>query len=73
MQHKIKAMSSEAKSSAGIIGALPVFVTSAIYVTSPDYISLLFTTSAGNIILAASGLWMLIGILVMRKMINFDF
>ena len=73
MQHKIKAMSSEAKASAGIIGALPVFVTGAIYVTSPDYISLLFTTSAGNIILAVAGLWMLIGILVMRKMINFDF
>ncbi|HUF45336.1 MAG TPA: type II secretion system F family protein, partial [Aestuariivirgaceae bacterium] len=73
MQHKIKAMSSEAKASAGIIGALPVFVTGAIYVTSPDYISLLFTTSPGNIILAVAGFWMLIGILVMRKMINFDF
>ena len=73
MEAKIKAMSSEAKSSAGIIGALPVFVTGAIYVTTPDYIALLFTTSAGNIILAVAGFWMLIGILVMRKMINFDF
>lgn len=73
MQAKIKAMSSEAKSSAGIIGALPVFVTGAIYVTTPDYIGLLFTTTSGNIILAVSGFWMLMGILVMRKMINFDF
>ena len=73
MEAKIKAMSSEAKSSAGIIGALPVFVTGAIYVTTPDYIALLFTTGAGNVILAISGFWMLMGILVMRKMINFDF
>ncbi len=73
MQMKIKAMSSEAKSSAAIIGILPVFVTGAIYLTTPDYIALLFTTGAGNIILAISGFWMLMGILVMRKMINFDF
>ena len=73
MRAKIKAVSQEAKASAGIIGALPVFVTAAIWVTSPDYISLLFTTTAGNFILAGAGFWMLIGILVMRKMINFDF
>lgn len=73
MQAKIKAMSQEAKASAGIIGILPVFVTGAIYLTTPDYIALLFTTSAGNMILAISGFWMLMGILVMRKMINFDF
>jgi tight adherence protein B len=73
MRAKIQAMSQEAKASAGIIGILPVFVTGAIYLTSPAYISLLFTTAAGNIILAVAGFWMLIGILVMRKMINFDF
>ena len=73
MKDKIKSMSSEAKASAYIIGALPFFVTGAVYLTSPDYISLLFTTLAGNVILAVSGFWMLIGILSMRKMINFDF
>lgn len=73
MKAKIKAVSSEAKASAGIIGSLPVVVATLIYLTSPDYISLLFTTSTGNITLVASGFWMLIGCLVMRKMINFDF
>lgn len=73
MQAKIKAMSSEAKASAGIIGAMPVVVATLIYLTSPDYISLLFTTLAGNVVLVVAGLWMLIGILVMRKMVNFDF
>ena len=73
MQSKIKAMSSEAKASGGIIGALPIVVGGILYFTAPDYIGLLFTTLPGNIVLTASGLWMSFGIFVMRKMINFDF
>jgi tight adherence protein B len=73
MKNKIQAMSSEAKASAGIIGALPFFVTGILALTSPEYIALLFTELAGNVILVISGIWMLIGILVMRKMISFDF
>ncbi|MCA8905615.1 MAG: type II secretion system F family protein [Hyphomonas sp.] len=73
MQGKIKAMSMEAKSSAMIIGALPIIVMGLVYLTSPDYIMLLFTEPLGNIILAASAIWMLMGVLVMRRMINFDF
>lgn len=73
MRSKIKAVSSEAKASAGIIGSLPVIVASGVYLTSPDYISLLFTTVIGNVVLAIAALWMIIGILIMRKMINFDF
>jgi tight adherence protein B len=44
-----------------------------VYFTTPDYISLLFSEKLGNMLLMASGFWMLIGILVMRKMINFDY
>jgi tight adherence protein B len=73
MQAKIKSMSSEANASAAIIGSLPAVVTVMLYLTSPDYIALLFTTLIGQLVLAACGLWMGIGILVMRKMINFDF
>ncbi|WP_050577461.1 type II secretion system F family protein [Sinorhizobium arboris] len=73
MKAKIKAMSAEAKSSAGIIGALPFFVAGAVYLTSPDYMTLLFTTLTGKLVLAGCGLWMSVGIFVMRKMINFDF
>jgi tight adherence protein B len=73
MKAKIKAMSSEAKASAGIIGSMPFAVTIIVYLSTPEYISLLFTTLTGNLVLAASGIWMLMGILVMRKMINFDF
>ncbi len=73
MRAKIQAMSQEAKASAGIIGSLPPGVMALIYLTTPDYISLLFTTTAGNIIIVGSLMWMGIGILVMRKMVNFNF
>ena len=55
MAGKIKAMSSEAKASAGIIGSLPVVVTCFLYLSSPDYISLLFTTFVGKMVLAGCG------------------
>ena len=73
MKAKIQAMSQEAKASAGIIGALPIAVMTLVYLTSPQYISLLFTTSIGNMMLAASAVWMATGVMVMKKMINFDF
>lgn len=73
MRAKIKAMSAEAKASGGIIGSLPPIVASLLYLTSPDYVALLFTTTLGNVVLVASGCWMLIGVLIMHKMINFDF
>ena len=73
MKAKIKAMSMEAKASATIIGALPVCVGLLVYLTSPDYIQLLWTTQLGRIMIAACVVWMSIGVFVMKKMINFDF
>ncbi|QGM98518.1 type II secretion system F family protein [Methylocystis parvus] len=72
MKGKVKAMSSEAKSSAGIIGSLPFLVGGAVYLTTPSYMMILFTTNIGKIIIACGLLWMAIGIFIMRKMINFD-
>jgi len=73
MKGKIKAMSTEAKASAIIIGSLPIAVMSIVYITSPDYITLLWTERLGQMMLAGSAVWMTIGVLVMKKMINFDF
>lgn len=73
MKGKIKAMSQEAKASAGIIGALPVAVMIMVYITSPNYISLLWTEPLGRVMLAGSAVWMFSGVMVMKKMINFDF
>jgi tight adherence protein B len=73
MKAKIQAMSQEAKASAGIIGALPIAVMILVYISSPNYISLLWTEPLGRLMLAASAVWMTMGVLVMKKMINFDF
>ena len=71
MKQKIKAMSSEAKASAAIIGSLPPGVMGIVYLTTPGYISLLFTEHLGNLMLLGCAIWMGTGIAVMRKMINF--
>jgi tight adherence protein B len=73
MAEKIQAMSMEAKASAAIIGALPPIVMILVYLTTPDYISLLWTHPTGQLMLVGCVIWMSIGILVMKKMINFDF
>lgn len=72
MKAKVQALSMEAKASAVIIGALPFIVAFLVYLSSPNYIMPLFTTSTGHLILIVSGAWMSIGILVMRKMMNFE-
>jgi tight adherence protein B len=73
MKAKIKAMSMEAKASAGIIGSMPPAIMGIVYITNPSYIELLWTTPPGRLMLAASAIWMTIGVMVMKKMINFDF
>jgi tight adherence protein B len=73
MAEKIQAMSMEAKASAGIIGALPPIVMLLVYLTTPAYISLLWTHPTGQLMLVGCAIWMSIGVLVMKKMINFDF
>jgi len=73
MKAKIQAMSMEAKASAMIIGSLPICVGFLVYLTSPDYIQLLWTADLGRIMMACCAVWMSIGIFVMKQMINFDF
>jgi len=73
MKAKIQAMSMEAKASGTIIGVLPLAVMMLVYITSPAYIEVLWTDPFGRVMLAGCAVWMSIGVLVMRKMINFDF
>ena len=55
-----------------LIGALPFIVAFLVYLSSPNYIMPLFTTSSGHMIIGFSLVWMSIGIFVMRKMMNFE-
>jgi tight adherence protein B len=73
MQMKVKALSAEAKASAMILAALPPGVMFMVNASSPEYISPLFDTRTGNLFILIGLSWMTIGILVMRKMINFKF
>lgn len=73
MGEKIKALSSEAVASAGIIGSLPPAVMIIVFVTTPAYMGLMFTDPRGNIMLMGAVFWMAIGVFVMKKMINFKF
>jgi tight adherence protein B len=73
MKAKIQAMSMEAKASASIIGCLPIVVGTLVYLTSPDYIELLWKNDLGRVMLAGCAVWMGIGVFVMKQMINFDF
>jgi tight adherence protein B len=71
LKRKVHALSAEAKASAAIIGALPVIVSVGLYFLNPDYISLLFTTPKGKIMVSIAIGWMMVGVFVMRQMINF--
>lgn len=72
MKAKINAISQEAKSSAAIIGALPFVIMGMLTVLNPEYLNPMFYTDMGNMLLLGSGTWMGIGVLVIRKMINFE-
>jgi tight adherence protein B len=67
---RIRAISAEAKSSAMIIGAMPFVLGIVLHFASPNYIALLFTHPMGRTVLWACGAWMLIGMFVMRRMID---
>lgn len=69
---KIKAMSSEARASAIIIGALPFIMFFIIGLQSPDYVSVLFTDVRGNIMLGIGLFWLCMGFGAMAKMVRFE-
>jgi tight adherence protein B len=72
MADKVRALSSEAKSSASIIGSLPFLMTALLYLVSPEYIIPLFTDNLGQILIACGLAWMSCGVFIMKQMINFE-
>lgn len=69
---KIKAMSSEARASAMIVGSLPFVMSVLIYVINPDYILQLFTDPRGWLLLGAGLTSMTLGLGVMARMVRFE-
>ncbi len=72
MQLKVKAMSSEAKASALIIGSLPIIMAAIMAFVAPDYILPLFTTTAGQVLLGGALLSLGIGGWLMAQLVAFD-
>ncbi|WP_411197610.1 type II secretion system F family protein [Sphingomonas sp. C3-2] len=72
MKLKIKAMSSESKASAYIVGSLPFIVFALIYTISPDYMGGFFVDT--RLMIAGIGglIWMSIGAFMMAKMVSFE-
>jgi tight adherence protein B len=73
LKMKVAALSAEAKASAMVLASLPPMVTFMLYMSATDYVAVLFNTRTGNFALLFCGVWMLMGVLMMRKMINFKF
>ena len=69
---KARAMSSEARASMMILGSLPILVTVILFLTSPNYIAVLFNDVRGLMLIGIAVAMLGTGILVMTKMAKFD-
>jgi tight adherence protein B len=72
MKLKIRAMSSESKASAYIVGSLPFIVFGLVYMMNPDYMGGFFTDQRLIVAGLGSMVWMSIGGFIMAKMVNFE-
>lgn len=72
MKARVQALAMEAKASAWIIGSLPFIVSVLVHFASPGYMNVLFTDTRGHMLLGFAACMMIVGILIMRSMINFD-
>jgi tight adherence protein B len=69
-QDKVNTLSAEARISAVVLVMLPFFVGGVMYLFNPGFMSILFTDPVGHVFLAAGGILMILGILVIRKIIE---
>jgi tight adherence protein B len=69
---KIRAMSSEARASAMIIGSLPFIMFLLLYFVNHDYAMTLLNTAKGRMLLGGGMTWLGLGVLVMKQMISFE-
>ncbi len=72
MKDKAAAMAAEANTSAAIIGSLPILVTGALGLINPAYIGLMFTETYGIIAIVIGLVWMTLGAIVMKQMVNIE-
>lgn len=71
LKRKIKSLSAEAKTTTGILIAIPLGISVILYFMDPDHIMVFVNTTAGNVVLGFTLLWVGIGLLFMRSLVNF--
>ena len=72
MKLKIRAMSSESKASAYIVGSLPFFVFGMVWIVNPDYLAGFFYERRLMIAGIGGAIWMSLGVFIMAKMVSFE-
>jgi tight adherence protein B len=72
MKMKIRAMSSESKASAYIVGSLPFFVFGMVWTVNPKYLGGFFYEPRLMIAGLIGAVWMSIGVFIMAKMVSFE-
>jgi tight adherence protein B len=72
MKLKVKAMSSEARASAMIIGSLPFVMFGILFMVNRGYVMTLLTTHPGHMLLAAGSTSLMMGIMVIARMVRFE-
>lgn len=72
MRMKVKAMTGEARASAGVLGSLPFAIALLMFWTNPGYITPLFTDPRGWVMLAGGALMLTIGVSIMAKLVSFE-
>lgn len=72
MRMKVKAMTGEARASAGVLGSLPFAIALLMFFTNPGYIAPLFTDPRGWIMLAGGAMMLTIGVGIMAKLVSFE-
>ncbi len=68
---KVRALTSEGRATTWVLSALPVFVATAIYYTTPSHLTPFITSPLGNMMLALAIGIVLLGVGIVRKMVNF--
>lgn len=70
LRARARALATEARTSAIVLGCLPVLAMAGLYLVSPDYVLMLFNDPSGQQVLAAACGLLLCGVLVMRGMLR---
>jgi tight adherence protein B len=68
---KVKALTAQGRMSAYVLLAMPFLMGLAIFALNPAYMSILFTSSAGKLMIGVSLVMMAIGGVIIRKIVSF--